>query len=156
MNPPPSLFYSSRTKEDGSLLGGRRCSDDWELLSLGMSTLMISPNNMKATVEAVARFFKLNLPTEERNVFCRKSGSHKKVTRSLVPSATTSKEMLEVGGEVADLVTYSELAEGTSLGLTFDGCTINMYGVFGGGVCLSHHEGWQAGAADGLLRDDDA
>ena len=64
VNPPPSLFYSSRTKEDGSLLGGRRCSDDWELLSLGMSTLMISPNNMKATVEAVARFFKLNLPTE--------------------------------------------------------------------------------------------
>ena len=61
--------------------------------------------------------------------------------RSLVPSSFNTQDNLELGSEVADLVTWTEMAEGTSIGLTFDGATINMYGVFGGGVCMVKKDG---------------
>eukprot|EP00966_Prymnesium_polylepis_P238198 5508796-Prymnesium_polylepis.1 len=77
VSPPPSLFYTHREKADGALIGGRRVADDWEMLSVGLAVLMVSQNNVKPVVEAIARFFQLNLPTEQRTVDCPKLGIKK-------------------------------------------------------------------------------
>ena len=140
VNPTATLFYSGR-EVDGKAIGGRRCSDEWAMLSMGLSVLMVSTGNMKPVVEANARFFSINLLTEKRTVTFRKQGKREVRERTLVPSAHNVQDNLELGGEVEDLVTWTEMAEGTSIGLTFDGATINMYGVFGGGVCMVKRDG---------------
>ena len=61
----------------------------------------------------MGKFFKLNLPQEQRAV-TSKTGKVM-CTRYAIPGATHAKDMLEVGGEVSDLVTYKEIAEGISV-----------------------------------------
>ena len=141
VNPGASMFYSSRETAEGKLIGGRRVGDDFELLSMGLSVYNVPSNNVKPVIESIARFLHVELPVETITVNCRKQGIKKQVTRSLVPSSRMTRDALELGGEVADLVTYTEIAEGTSLGLTFDGATIAAYPVFGGGVCIVKKDG---------------
>ena len=62
-------------------------------------------------------------------------------TRFAMPTATTAKRKVELGGELADLATFEDIAESQSFGMTFDGCTLNMYSVFGGGVCILKQNG---------------
>jgi hypothetical protein len=113
-----------------------------ELAVAGMKEVYNVPsNNIKPVVEATAAFFGINLPKETRKAYCRKQGVTKEVERSLVPSAKSSKQDLELGGELADLVTYKEIAEGTSIGIGVDGATINGYSVLGGSVFIVKKDG---------------
>ena len=53
VNPGSALFFSGR-EVDGKLIGGRQCNDDWAMLSMGLSVLMVSSGNVKPVVEAIA------------------------------------------------------------------------------------------------------
>ena len=54
VNPPALKFYSSREREDGKLIGGRRTSDDWDMLDMGLAVYNVPANNTKPVVEAIA------------------------------------------------------------------------------------------------------
>ena len=134
--PPYSKFYQCRGKTGGVMI-----SDDWHILTMTLATLSIPAGSRDKAVISIAEFFGLHLLHKRVTVNCRKQGVKKLAIRCAVPGISSSAKALEVGGELADLMTYVELAQAKSFGFTFDGATINMYGVFGGGVCIENQQG---------------
>jgi hypothetical protein len=130
-----SLFYQSRS------MGGRETSEMFDMLSMALSAFMVSKDNHAEVIVAIARFFSINLPEEVRQSTFRNQIKKELKTRFAVPTAFTAKQKVELGGELADLATFEDLAESQSFGMTFDGCTLNMYSVFGGGVCILKQNG---------------
>ena len=134
--PPYSRFYEGRLDLDGVKIGGVQVAEEWEMFSMALTTFNISSNRISDSFLASCQFLGVQLPKQEHSVYFKSEGVSRKQERFCLPSSTHAKDTVELGGELCDLITFGEIAEGTAIALTFDGATIASFPVFGGGVCM--------------------